>query len=203
MTLLLLLWFLVDIEFPCCISNRRESAWSSLALNGICSQSPKLVNWNNYTGITTKRGVNLAGDILHDLLKRKQDSVAEWGMECICSPIIASERVTEPALTSPVSAEVAVDWIFLFLAAVGIFLLRVIEVMEMMPLILWHASTRERGAISQPTVQCCHLESKRTSKNEIQTRLGSRIKKHTSLYRWGSIYLCGWNTEIYRNGLHF
>lgn len=62
--------------------------------------------------------------------------MTDKGTDCIYSPIIASERVTEPGLTSPVSAEVAVDWIFLFLAAVGIFLLLMIGVMEIMPLIL-------------------------------------------------------------------
>lgn len=57
--------------------------------------------------------------------------------DCIYSPIIASERVTEPRLTSSVSAEVAVDWIFLFLTAVGIFLLLImIGVMEISALTL-------------------------------------------------------------------
>lgn len=52
-------------------------------------------------------------------------------------PIIASERVTEAGLTSSVLAEVAVDWIFLFLAAVGIFqVLIMIGVMEITALIL-------------------------------------------------------------------
>lgn len=62
--------------------------------------------------------------------------MARW-RDCIYSPIIASERVTEPGLTSSVSAEVAVDWIFLFLAAVGIFLLLImIGVIEITLLIL-------------------------------------------------------------------
>lgn len=29
------------------------------------------------------------------------------------------------------------------------------------------------------------------------------LKRITFLRRRGSIYLCGWNTEIYRNSLHF
>lgn len=109
--------------------------------------------------------------------------MTDRGIDRIDSPIIAGEKVTEPGLTSPVSAKVAVDWIFLFLAAVGIFLLLMPGVMEIMPLILRHASARQRGAISQLAVQRCHLEMQRTSKNEIQTRLGSRSKKRTFLER--------------------
>lgn len=91
----------------------------------------------------------MPGDAPDDQLQRKQDSVTDGEIDCIYSPIIACERVTEPGLTSPVSAEVAVDWIFLFLAAVGIFPLLMIGVMETPPLVLWHAAARRRGAISQ------------------------------------------------------